>query len=953
MHGEDSDCDEGDEHQEDTPAPSEKAKRKRVTKPSVAKTSVFGEEASTRTFTIPVKLAPRCLTVDVEKRLRECAEVISERAIWASRLANFVVEHFPGDFCTAFEQSNGQTFYGQLLSAMAGVKRHNPKATLLPKHLDKFYKTIPNLHNECPKLRHKNIPCNTQNPIRNQMAKDAVKHLKDRMRDKLPLFIRHNLRKHTSVLTPYTSTNIFSRVRSSDWYICFRMRYCVQRVLSRTTTRVVSQERSMRSLTRSSSPGTHPWMLEILKLRSGSDIMPNIMRCQLLELCYGLYADMRKLLAPLFKAGAELKRVAEEKAREKREEQDAKANHSKKAKHDRPVDPTANQTKKRKRTTQLKPQANEDEKPSLPAAMWVWCTSCVKYLGMVIPVLKTIRDEFVMDAEARNEILRTTAGKENKALRKSRLRNLQPWQCEVPDAFDLLPQKPRAVNFVSVSRTVASLLFKDAIATAENDAFWWKGILKVDDDRDSLWKKIVDADPFLDRGDLIRIVQHDSRYVTTKQFRRNRIGKGNTASSVDRRSMPSRIPSLATSAIHLEALRRLQIPPLVIGGFKTNGYELHLEVMVGNDTGCDESQRGRIDGFDYLHKKGFDSLRGDDGEEQVRNGGSCGKGSTWNRKETKGVYGAIVKPTHMQPSDGSRFCVVDPGQINPLTIRAFSLEDGMECASPNDAELVITESEYHRDVGSTDNKLWEMATKQQPNLRVAVDALSQPTRTLQERDLKIVNEAKHWNTLWSERTNIKYDRNRMQRRCCRDAYTVKVYKWMRNQGCTAVWFGTGACKARGHRPVPTKSMMRGLGRYIPVVAGNEWGTSSRCPSCQDGTKLKRAFREEEEEAESPNTHSLEVDGTNVQVEDMLATQPESHGKHLPSYPLPTRLPVKPAREHRCETCIKCKKTWGHDEVATINQKMRFSSLLLGEADPKWLARDSESIGLCKPSVGVL
>ena len=199
MHGEDSDCDEGDEHQEDTPAPSEKAKRKRVTKPSVAKTSVFGEEASTRTFTIPVKLAPRCLTVDVEKRLRECAEVISERAIWASRLANFVVEHFPGDFCTAFEQSNGQTFYGQLLSAMAGVKRHNPKATLLPKHLDEFHKTIPEFAHECRGIQGNSIPCRAQEPIRNQMAKDAVKHLKERMRDKLPLFIRHNLRKHLCV----------------------------------------------------------------------------------------------------------------------------------------------------------------------------------------------------------------------------------------------------------------------------------------------------------------------------------------------------------------------------------------------------------------------------------------------------------------------------------------------------------------------------------------------------------------------------------------------------------------------------------------------------------------------------------------------------------------------------------------------------------------------------------
>ena len=88
-----------------------------------------------------------------------------------------------------------------------------------------------------------------------------------------------------------------------------------------------------------------------------------------------------------------------------------------------------------------------------------------------------------------------------------------------------------------------------------------------------------------------------------------------------------------------------------------------------------------------------------------------------------------------------------------------------------------------------------------------------------------------------ERTNIKYDRNRMKRRCCRDAYTNKVCKWIKTQGCTAVWFGTGACKCKGHRPVPTKSMMRSIGRYLPVLAGNEWGTSSRCPSCKDGTRL--------------------------------------------------------------------------------------------------------------------
>ena len=180
----------------------------------------------------------------------------------------------------------------------------------------------------------------------------------------------------------------------------------------------------------------------------------------------------------------------------------------------------------------------------------------------------------------------------------------------------------------------------------------------------------------------------------------------------------------------------------------------------------------------------------------------------------------------------------------------------------------------------------------------------------------------------------------MQRRCSRDAYTIKVYKWIKEQGCKAVWFGTGACKAKGHRPVPTKAMMRGVGRYLPLLAGNEWGTSSRCPSCKDGTKLESCSDNKSENKK----HSSEAGSTNVLVEDMLATHPESQSKHLPLNPLPTPRPVSSSTEHRFEVCPHCKQKWGHDEVATINQKMRFTSLLLGKPDPEWLARDSVSIG---------
>ena len=920
-------CDSLEEEASNKEAASEDAttdspkKRKRVTKPNIAKSSVFGSESSTRTFSIPVKLAPRCLTGEIESSLRNLAVVVSERAVWASRLGNFVVEHFPSEFATAFQQSNGQTFYGQLLSALAkGDPVKWSGSVLLLKHLTAFHAMFPTFHATCPKLAGSGVPLIVQEPTRNQMAKDAVKHLKERMHDKLPLFIRHTLRKHLCE----NSVSLADHLCSGE---SKRLVYAAARAImvsacthgSNTDsipTAVQAQLERIKTSRNVAREMDEPPLTHI------SEILPSHVISQLSTVCHTVHAQVRSMLEPLTRAGDELKQIAQERARVKKQQKE-EANPNKKPKQD-------------KHTKVIRKQ-----KPPLPNAMWVWCTSDVKYLGMVLPVLKCIRDAFVADAEPRNQILREAQGKQNRATRKSRLDALQPWQREVPDSFDLLPQKPRAVNFVSVSRTVASAVFKKQLAGTTGDPFWWKRILKLDDDRDHVWKGIVDADPFLDRNDLIRLVQKDSRFVPTREFRRNRVGRGNSGHARNRRAKPSRIPSLATSPTHLEALNRLQIPPLIVGGFKTNGYELHLEVMT-----CDNSQaelcRNRIEGFDYLQNKGFDSLRGesDDGE---RTPGEHSKGSRWNRVTQRGVYGSVCKQTDANsPTGESRFCVVDPGQINPLTMRAFSIKNGMECMSHDDAQFIVTEAEYHHEVGSSDNKLWEQAIRNQPELKVAAESMSSPVTTADERDHRICTEARYWKVLWTERTNLKYDRNRMQRRCCRDAYTVSVYKWIRDQGCTAVWFGTGSCKARGHRPVPTKSMMRGLGRYIPVVAGDEWGTSSRCPSCKDGTKLKRESNRDK--SETP-THSSEVGGTSVPVEDMLATQPESQSKHLPSSPLPIpRMSQQHTSEHRCEICIKCNKKWGHDEVATINQKMRFASLLMGKPDPKWLARNSASIG---------
>ena len=60
-------------------------------------------------------------------------------------------------------------------------------------------------------------------------------------------------------------------------------------------------------------------------------------------------------------------------------------------------------------------------KKKIPDAMWVWRSTYPKYLGMVLPVLQTIRDVFIVDAEIRNQILREFPGKENNKVRRSKL----------------------------------------------------------------------------------------------------------------------------------------------------------------------------------------------------------------------------------------------------------------------------------------------------------------------------------------------------------------------------------------------------------------------------------------------------------------------------------------------------------------------------------------------------
>ena len=153
----------------------------------------------------------------------------------------------------------------------------------------------------------------------------------------------------------------------------------------------------------------------------------------------------------------------------------------------------------------------------------------------------------------------------------------------------------------------------------------------------------------------------------------------------------------------------------------------------------------------------------------------------------------------------------------------------------------------------------------------------------------------------------------MRRRCARESRVVQIAHEILNSGSKVVWMVTAACGSRGHRKTPTKAIFRGLGRFIPTIAGWEWGSSSRCPRCKTAERNIQAMKPTNRPA--------------------LTTQQESYCEASMDG---VDAVYSEENEERRDQCTDCKTVWGHDELGTLNQRHIFTAMLLHQERPVWL-----------------
>lgn len=482
----------------------EPGKKKLKRNPAVAKAMFGPKTPQCRTMSIPVKLEPRVVSADVFTTIQNHVETVSKIAVLASRFANWIASHRP--MVDAFTFSSGQSFYGQVISTVILGKSGRGKLPLVSQEeWDAFVESVGNV----------NIPCFhgfsscLMESTRNEMAKDAIRSIRVRMWNKVPLYIRHNLRKYGCRIESMSLSGSKQVVYKLSNVIFKQVRLdqpLDDSVVSELTPNATLEE----------SQRAHEAFRSVWELSRG-------------------------LLQPVVQGGHDvIERI------------------------------------------NARPRGNGDKRKPLVDPFAASVNMDKTKLHLCIPVLRQIGAEFLKDSQARSEICHTLAGKALKAERGAALKKLAAWERECPGSFHILPYKPRAVNFVHVDRSTARRLFPTLLPVDPSrditmDAFWWTKLFDVDDARDGLWRRLADCSPFLD-AKAVRKIMYESGIESSRdkrRFRRNQhAGK--------RQGLPSRIPGLAVSYQHLRALRRMDFSALILTGFKTNGYELHLEGSRGS-----------------------------------------------------------------------------------------------------------------------------------------------------------------------------------------------------------------------------------------------------------------------------------------------------------------------------------------------------------------------------------
>ena len=158
------------------------------------------------------------------------------------------------------------------------------------------------------------------------------------------------------------------------------------------------------------------------------------------------------------------------------------------------------------------------------------------------------------------------------------------------------------------------------------------------------------------------------------------------------------------------------------------------------------------------------------------------------------------------------------------------------------------------------------------------------------------------------RNKLKF-RLRVESRKNMDALVKEICGSRKNK-IDAVFFGQGNVNgARGSPCVGSKKVMRAFARRVRTCTINEWGTSSRCFSCQErDTKVQR--------------RDLEQLPT---IETQLSGLPCSlirNGVHV--------------NDKRCEYCSKCSRCVPHDLISLFNMLSIATAILLRKPRPDYL-----------------
>ena len=507
---------------------------------------------------------------------------------------------------------------------------------------------------------------------------------------------------------------------------------------------------------------------------------------------------------------------------------------------------------------------------------------------------------------ARADVCRKYSGKDQKTLRNHALSELSEWQQRAPSHFELIPKKPaHKVNFMlvtmSVAKEVVRLLLKRqgrkdismVLQTMHDDPFWWNHLLQLDDAERNLVSDTVSYKQEWCTNRRKAIVEGQS----TARFR----AAGRPVKPHDSTYL-SRISGLATSQEHFGYLKaHTKTQPLILTSFRTNGRELHLIVeksSVAANAPIDReppTARRQSFGFDQLHKRGFKALS-DDSEAD----GGCPLDL---QSHSYGVYGDVV--TSQRPVVA---IVVDPGQINPLAYATVQVN-----ADKAEAELgpltLVAKAEFEDARGTTACTGWQTCqakeNKQYSDYmkKLSEDSLAAPagiSRTV----AKLKTEAEHWVMMSALRTAMIHRDHSLKRKRQRKNWIRSRARQWKNDKVDVVCFGNGSCAARGHRRLPTKSLMHEIGTILPLVVIDEFGTSSRCPRCKIQAKLTRTL------INQPTTQPVS------QGADSLPTTEDTRGEH----------------------CSQCDKTWLHDEVSVHNLAAVTQNMFIGTARPEWLQR---------------